>query len=407
MIPCRACGHHGLVPIVSLGETPLANSYLLPEDLVQPEPRFALDLVRCPRCTLVQITETVPPEVLFRNYLYFSSFSDTMLRHAQAIADRMVTSLGLGPQSLAAEVASNDGYLLQNYRRAGVPVLGIEPALNIARQAEERGVRTIADFFGEALATRLAASGEQADVIHANNVLAHVADLNGFVEGFRRFLKPSGVVVSESPYLKPFLDHAEFDTVYHEHLCYYSLTALDALFRSHGLVIEDAEPVAIHGGSMRIFARHQAAARPTERVQRLLADEQAWGVADEAPYRAFADHVARIRRDVVRVVRDLRAQGKTVAAYGAAAKGSTLLNTTGLGVGDLDFVCDRSPHKQGRVMPGVHVPIVSADELATRRPDYCLLLAWNFADEIMRQQAAYVQAGGRFILPLPDVTIVG
>jgi SAM-dependent methyltransferase len=403
---CRACGCGELEPVVSLGDTPLANSYLRPESLSEPEPRFPLDLVRCPRCSLVQITETVPPEVLFRDYLYFSSFSDTMLQHARELTARLTRELGLGPGSLAAEVASNDGYLLQNYLAAGVPVLGIEPAHNVAERARQRGVRTIDEFFGADLARQLASQGERADVIHANNVLAHVADLNGFVEGFRLLLGPNGVVVSESPYIGPFLERVEYDTIYHEHLCYYSLTTLDRLFRSHGLVIVEAERLAIHGGSLRIFARHEGQAQQGESVRALLAEEAAWGVLSSAPYERFARQVERVRREVHEMVRRLRSEGKRVAAYGAAAKGSTLLNTVNLGPDDLEFVCDRSPHKQGRLMPGVHIPIVSAEELARRQPDYCLLLAWNFADEILVQQAEYRRKGGQFIVPLPEVKVI-
>lgn len=406
---CRSCASSELWPVLSLGDTPLANSYLLPAALSEPEPRFPLDLVLCPRCSLLQITETVPPEVLFRDYLYFSSFSDTMQKHAADLARRLTAELGLGPSSLAAEVASNDGYLLQHYLGAGVPVLGIEPARNIAERARQRGIRTIDEFFGAEQAQKIADGGERADVIHAHNVLAHVADLNGFVEGFRRLLAPNGVVVNESPYIGPFLEHVEYDTIYHEHLCYYSLTALDALFRAHDLVIVNAEKIAIHGGSLRIFARHAAHpdARPGPAVQALLAEEEAWGVRTRAPYERFAQQVERVRREVRAKIRELRQQGKRVAAYGAAAKGSTLLNTIGLEAGDIEFVCDRSPYKQGRVMPGVHIPIVSADELAARQPDYCLLLAWNFADEILQQQRAFREKGGKFILPLPEVKVVG
>jgi SAM-dependent methyltransferase len=404
---CRSCGTSTLEPIVSLGILPLANSYLKPEDLAQPEPRYPLDLVRCPHCALVQITEVVPPENLFRDYLYFSSYSTTMLEHARTLVDRLVRERSLGSQHLAVEVASNDGYLLQYYKKAGIPVLGIEPARNVALVAErERGVRTISEFFGEPLARKLAADGQRAAVIHANNVLAHVADLNGFVEGFRMLLAEDGVVVSESPYLRPFLEHVEFDTIYHEHLYYYSLTALDRLFRRHGLAIVDCEPLAIHGGSLRIFACHEGRQQVTPRVRALLEEETHWGVHTQAPYTQFAANVERVKRDTIALVRRLNAEGKRVCAYGAAAKGTVLLNTTGLGKADLEFVCDRNPHKQGRLMPGVHVPIVPAERLAADRPDYCLLLTWNFADEILEQQAEYRAKGGQFIIPIPNVRIV-
>lgn len=384
----------------------LANSYLRPEQLSEPEPTFPLDLVRCRACQLVQITCTVPPEVLFRDYLYLSSFSTTMLKHAETLVTRLVAERGLGPGSLAAEVASNDGYLLQYYAQAGVPVLGIEPARNVAEIARGKGVRTVDEFFDAELAARLCDEGLGADVIHANNVLAHVADLNGFVEGFRILLKADGVVVSESPYLGEFLRHVEFDTIYHEHLCYYSLTALVNLFRRHGLEIEHCEHLPIHGGSLRIFARHPAVARPTKQVAELLASEQAWGVDRDEPYRTFAAGVERVKQEVVTLVRSLRAQGKTVAAYGAAAKGTVLLNACGLTADDLAFVCDKNPLKQGRLMPGVHVPIVSPDQLAAGTADYCLILAWNVADEIRREQSAFTARGGKFIVPIPTVQVV-
>jgi SAM-dependent methyltransferase len=403
---CRSCHATTLSPIVSLGAMPLANSYLLPAQLKDVEPRFPLDLVRCTACQLVQITHVVPPEILFRDYLYLSSYSPTMLRSAEELVTRLVRDRKLGSSSLAVEVASNDGYLLQYYVRAGVPVLGIEPARNVAQLAEERGVRTLPEFFGVELAERLRAQGTRADVIHANNVLAHVADLNGFVAGFATLLADDGVLVSESPYLRPFLEHVEFDTIYHEHLYYYSLTALSALLARHELVIEDCEPIALHGGSLRIFARHAQVATPTARVRALLDEERAWGVATDAPYRRFAGSVDSITGDLARLVRRLRAEGKRVAAYGAAAKGTVMLNACRLGTDDLEFVCDKNPLKQGRVMPGVHVPIVAPGELVARRPDYCVLLAWNFADEIRREQAGFEAAGGRFIVPIPTVRVL-
>jgi len=413
MSTCRICGHSVTEPIVSLGAQPLANSYPWPADLTRPvtlgqtpEPRYPLDLVRCPACALVQITEVVPPEVLFRDYLYLSSYSTTMVASAEALVARLIAERGLSNESLAVEVASNDGYLLQHYVRAGVPVLGIEPARNVAEIAvRERGVRTLPEFFGETLAEKLRGEGELADVIHANNVLAHVADLNGFVAGFRVLLKESGVVVSESPYLAPFLERVEFDTIYHEHLYYYSLTALDRLFRRHGLVIEDCEQLPIHGGSLRIFVRHEGAATPGPRVRALLEDEARWGVDTAAPYARFAAGVESVKAELVRVIRELRAGGARVAAYGAAAKGTVLLNAAGLGAADLDFVCDKNPLKQGRVMPGVHVPIVPASRLLEAQPEYCLMLVWNIADEVRREQAEYLQRGGRFILPTPTVRI--
>jgi SAM-dependent methyltransferase len=403
---CRSCGSRELAPVVSLGRLPLANAYLLPRDADRPEPRHALDLVRCCSCSLVQITEVVPPEVLFRDYLYFSGYSSTTLANAEALVARLVRERRLGANSLAVEVASNDGYLLQYYKRAGVPVLGIEPARNVAAVAErERGIRTLNEFFGASLAAALAARGERADVLHVHNVLAHVADLNGFVAGLATLVKDDGVIVCESPYLRPFLQRIEFDTIYHEHLYYFSLTALDRLFRRHGLVVEDCEQLAIHGGSLRLFARRaDAAALP--RVRALLDEEAGWAVDEARPYAEFAGRVERCKAELVAMVRGLAQAGGPVCAYGAAAKGTVLLNATGLGRDEIRFVCDRNPHKQGRLMPGVHIPIVAPERLLAEQPHYCLLLAWNVADEILHQQAEYRARGGKFILPLPEPRVI-
>ncbi len=402
---CRACDGERLTLVLSLGETPLANALVDPARRGEPEPRYPLDLVLCEGCSLLQITETVPPEILFRDYRYFSSFSDTMLRHAKAIADRLVDERKLRGSSLAAEIASNDGYLLKNYVARGVPVLGIEPARNVAKVAEEGGVRTIAEFFGKDLGAELAGKGMRADVLHANNVMAHVPDIRGVLAGVHAFLKDDGVFVMESPYVKPMLDHCEFDTIYHEHLFYWSLTALGAVARRTGLEVVDVEHLPIHGGSVRVFMQREGVSRPSAAVTTLLAEEQAWGVGRAEAYRPFAERVGRLKEELVALVRRLKAEGKTIAAYGAAAKGSTLLNHFGIGSDVIDFVADRSTHKQGRLMPGVGIPIVAPDELVKRRPDYCLLLTWNFAGEILAQQQTYRDAGGKFIVPVPEVTI--
>jgi len=404
---CRSCGAGDCEGVLSLGRTPLANALLLEEDLARPEARYPLDVVRCRACTLVQITETVPPEQLFRDYAYFSSFSDTMLAHAEALAERLSRERHLGPSSLVIEVASNDGYLLRHYRDAGVGVLGIEPARNIARVAEERGIETISEFFGDALGAALSRDGRRADVLHAHNVLAHVPDLNGFVRGIARVLKPGGVAVIEAPYLKDLLDKVEFDTIYHEHLSYFSATALDRLFARHALRLYDVERVPIHGGSLRLFVcPEEAGTARSAATTALLAEEEAWGVGGTAPYAVFARRVERLRHDLVDVVSGLRAVGRSVAAYGAAAKGCTLLSYCGLGAGALEFVVDRSPHKIGRYMPGARLRIEPPGRLLERRPDYVLLLTWNFAEEILRQQAEYRQRGGRFIVPIPEVRVV-
>ncbi|MGB9181010.1 MAG: class I SAM-dependent methyltransferase [Pyrinomonadaceae bacterium] len=411
-VACRSCGTGDLKTILSLGRTPLANSLLKADQLNEPEEMYPLDLVFCAECALVQITETVPPEKLFREYLYFSSFSDTMLRHAREIVEQLIASRHLDSNSLVMEIASNDGYLLQYYKQAGVPVLGIEPAANIARVArEERGIPTISEFFGEQLAQQLRDDGQRADVIHANNVLAHVADLNGFVRGLALLLKDDGVAVIEAPYVKDMIDRCEFDTIYHEHLCYFSLTALDRLFRRHGLRIADAQRLDIHGGSLRIFAVKDDGQWTTDNgqahiVHRLLQDEAECGVDREDFYFVFSSKVEKLREELLALLHELKTQGKRIAVYGASAKGSTLLNYFRLGRETLDFVVDRSTIKQGLYTPRTHLPIHAPEKLLEATPDYVLLLTWNFEEEILSQQAEYRKRGGRFIVPIPEVRVV-
>jgi len=402
---CRICGSPDLGLILSLGKMPLANALVTPEQLEEPQAIYPLDLVFCGRCALVQITETVPPEELFRNYLYFSSFSDTMLRHAQDLVQRFASSRCLNGESLVVEVASNDGYLLQYYQQRGIPVLGIEPAVNVARVArEQRGVRTMCEFFGEELARRLRGEGVLADIVHAHNVLAHVADLNGFVRGIHTLLQDDGQAVVEVPYVKDLMDHCEFDTIYHEHLCYFSLTALSQLFERHGLTIQDVERIPIHGGSLRLFVGHGR--RQTRACCEMLAEEAAWGVGRLAAYLGFGARVEGLKADLLALLRDLKRQNKRIAAYGASAKGTTLLNYFGIGRETLDFVVDRSPVKQGLYTPGTRLPIYAPVTLLETMPDYALLLTWNFADEVLDQQAEYRRRGGRFIIPIPELRVV-
>jgi SAM-dependent methyltransferase len=406
-VSCRSCGGDELRLVLSLGVTPLANA-LPPDPSAPPEATYPLDLVFCGVCALVQITETVPPEQLFRDYVYFSSFSDTMLAHSSDLVARLVTESRLGPHSLAVEVASNDGYLLQYYKQRNIPVLGIEPAENVAKVArEERGIDTISEFFGLSLAKRLAAQGKRADVLHANNVLAHVADLNGFVAGIRELLADDGVAVLEFPYVGDMVDRCEFDTIYHEHLCYFSMGAVTHLADRHGLKIVDVERLDIHGGSLLLkLARRESSHGVDPRVAALRTEEIARGMMSFDFYRDFGERVAGLKQELCGLLARLKREGRRIAAYGAAAKGSTLLNTFGIGPDTLEFVADRSTHKQGRYMPGMRIPIVPPTRLVESMPDFTLLLTWNFAEEILEQQAEYRRRGGKFIVPLPTVRVM-
>ena len=405
---CRACGGSALVPLLDLGVTPLANALITASQLNKSEPTYPLALVFCPGCTLVQITHTIAPENLFSEYVYFSCVSETMDRHSSALAEQMVARRGLDGASLVIEIASNDGYLLRHYRRRGVPVLGIEPAANVARAAvEQHGVDTLREFFSRDLARKLRAEGKAPDVLHAHNVLGHAADLPDFVEGMAVMLRGGGVAVIEVPYVKDMIDRTEFDTIYHEHLCYYSLKALDRLFGGVGLRIVEADRLAIHGGSLRICVEDaDGATKPGKSVDDLLSAEAQWGLDLADYYRGFADRVRGLRDELRDTLAGLKREGKRLAAYGASAKGSTLLNYCGIGAELLEFVVDRSVHKQGRFTPGTHLPILGPEALVERMPDCTLMLTWNFIDEIMDQQRQYVDRGGRFIVPIGGVRIV-
>jgi SAM-dependent methyltransferase len=331
MFACRACGATELLPILALGQMPLANALLTQEQLALSEETFPLDLVFCPQCTLVQITETVAPEKLFREYLYFSSFSDTVLQNARASAESLISRCNLSKASFVVEIASNDGYLLKNYQEKGIPVLGVEPARNIARLAEQRGIPTIAEFFGAALAGQLRSQYGKADVIHANNVVAHVADLHGVIEGISSLLKPDGVAVIENHYVKDLIDGVEFDAIYHEHLCYYSATSFRNLFALHGLSLVDVERLPVHGGSLRVYFQRADGPRALEqaglaRVAALLKEESGWGVDQFAFYQNFGSKVESLRVQLLTLLRKIKSQGKRIAVYGASAKSATLLN---------------------------------------------------------------------------------
>jgi SAM-dependent methyltransferase len=349
----------------------------------------------------------VAPEELFGNYVYFSSYSDEWLAHAQRYADMACRRFGLGPGSLVVELASNDGYLLKNFVDAGIPVLGIDPSDTVARAAEKIGVPTLVEFFGEDLARRLASQGRRADLIIGNNVLAHVPRLNDFVAGIATLLKPTGTVTIEFPHLLKLIEHVEFDTIYHEHFSYLSLYSIERVFARHGLRIYEAEELPTHGGSLRIFAASNArdGLEDGARLKGLRAREAAAGLADLATYERFAARVEVCRKSLLDFLARAKREGKTVAAYGAAAKGNTLLNFCNVTTEDMAMVADRNPHKQSKFLPGTHIPVVTPDHLMRARPDYVLILPWNLQGEIRRQLAAIAEWGGRFVVPVPVATI--
>jgi len=405
-VPCRSCGEQGLKVFLSLGKTPLADALVRPDEASQDEDRFPLEVAFCPSCSLVQILEEVPAEKLFvENYLYFSSFSPYLLQHSRDHALGLIESRELASDSLVVELASNDGYLLRNFVERGIPVLGIDPAPDQAAAANEAGIPTIAEFFGVEMAKRLRADGRQADVIIANNVMAHVPDLNGFVEGISILLAVDGPATIENPYVRDLIAHREFDTIYHEHFCYYSCTAVDALMRRHGLFLNHVEHFPnLHGGTLRWHVSHTEG-RSAD-AARYLDEERRAGMTSFGYYERFGTEVVEVKEQLLDLLTSLKAAGARIAAYGAAAKGSTLVNYVGMGRELIDFVVDRNVHKHGLLMPGVHLPIRPTDALLLEQPDYVLLLAWNFKDEITAQQSDYLARGGRFIVPVPRPTVI-
>jgi SAM-dependent methyltransferase len=402
---CRSCGSQSLETVLDLGITPLADRLLSDVTLQQDEPKCPLTVAFCAECGLMQILETVRPAVLFgKDYPYYSSVSPALMAHFRGNVEEVLERRRLGPDSLVLELASNDGYLLRHYVEAGIPVLGIDPAEGPAGEAIKRGINTRIDFFTAALAEQLAGEGVSADVIHANNVLAHVADTNGFVGGMARLLKSDGEIVIECPYVRDLVEHCEFDTIYHQHLCYFSVTAVDRLFRRHGLFLNRVLRTAIHGGSLRLFVGKHAAVDSS--VTRILEEERRLGLDGPDYYRDFGVRVAALCERLRALIDALKTKGQRLAGYGAAAKGCTLMAAARITADDLECVVDRSPFKHGWYMPGNHIPIRPVDWLLEHSPDCVLLLSWNFADEIMSQQSEYRARGGKFLVPVPEPKII-
>lgn len=392
---------------LELGEQPLANSFLRDPSEFVDEPRFPLDVYYCGDCFLVQLVDVIDPAILFRNYLYLTGTSDTIAEHNVRYAATVVEMLGLGPEDRVVEVASNDGSLLKRFRDLGIRTLGVEPASNIAAQAREEGLEVLDVFFGEQAADEILRSHGAAKAVIGNNVLAHVDDTRGFLNGARKLLARGGRVITEVPYLGLFLDRLEYDTVYHEHLCYFSIGALARLCESVGLAIVRVDDMPVHGGSIRMYAAKTDevdghAAAVLERIE----EERGRGLQDPACYASFADRVVEQRDALLQLLSELRADGAQIAGYGAPAKGNTLLNFCGIDCEVLPYVVDKSPMKVGLFTPGTHIPVMPVSTLLERQPDYVLILAWNFATEIMRQQREYAHRGGRFIVPIPKPGVV-
>ncbi len=402
MFNCRSC-NASCQSIIPLGSLPLANALLSSIENIK-EQHYNLEVMLCDHCGLAQLRDLIDPKDLFSDYVYFSSNSDTMLRSVADLVDKIYPTLP--DNAFIVEIASNDGYLLKNYVKNGFNVLGIDPAKNIAKVANEKGIPTLCDFFSEKLATRLANEGKKADIIHANNVMAHVPDINSFIKGIKCLLKPKGYAVIEVPYFLDLVKKLEFDTIYHEHVFYFSLKALNLVFERHGLVIYDVEKIAMHGGTLRLFIGHSGIFEVKPVVQFMISEENDFGLYTIDTYKTFMDGLEKLKIQLHQVLVDIKTRKLKIAAYGASAKGTTLLNYFGINANHLDFVVDKSTVKQGLYTPGTHLIIKDPKALDEEGIDYALLLVWNFADEIISQQHSFTDAGGQFIIPLPELRIV-
>lgn len=404
---CRLCGAGLEHSFVDLGMSPLCESFLAADELDAMEPYFPLHVLVCSGCFLVQLREYVNPEHIFREYAYFSSYSSSWVEHARRYCHMIAERLQLGTDSLVVELASNDGYLLQHFLPLGVPVLGIEPAANVAKVAVEKGIPTRTDFFGVPLAEELVKQGKQADLIIGNNVLAQVPSLNDFVAGMRILLKPEGVITLEFPHLARLIAENQFDTIYHEHFSYFSFTTIENMASRHGLKLIDVEELPTHGGSLRVYLAHEDSARAASpAVAGLLAREDGLGLRDLAAYASFGERVKRTKRKLLSVLIAAKEEGKTICGYGAPGKGNTLLNYCGIGTDFLDFTVDRNPYKHGKFTPGMHIPIRPVEAIDETRPDYLLILPWNLKEEITAQMRHIGDWGGKFIVPIPEAAII-
>jgi SAM-dependent methyltransferase len=405
---CRFCGQDLLRTFVDLGMSPLCESFLSPDQLNQMEPFYPLHAYVCENCLLVQLKEYVSPENIFTEYAYFSSYSDSWLQHARAYTDMIIERFNIGAQSQVVELASNDGYLLQYFLEKGIPVLGIEPAANVAQAAIKKGIPTVVKFFGTKIAQELSVDKGKADLVLGNNVLAHVPDLNDFVAGMKILLKPSGVITMEFPHLLRLMDENQFDTIYHEHFSYFSFATVERVFAAHGLTIFDVQELSTHGGSLRIYARHSENTEEsvTRRVRDLRVKEEAAGFMRLETYLCFAQKVEETKRNLLNFLIKAKREGKFIAGYGAPGKGNTLLNYCGIRTDFLDYVVDRSPYKHGKFLPGSHIPIFHPRKIRETQPDYLLILPWNLKREVIDQNTYIREWGGRFVVPIPEVMIL-